>query len=133
MAEIAVPHDADAPAVTSIDLITPVSMSGTGAPKVARIEGDEAIYAFSTLAFNHEEKRTLAVGFANGITAAFSLPAGPQQPSSFTDWKTSSYVTGAEDSGSANWQILNDRATARSPAGQPVRARYQFAAYQCSG
>jgi hypothetical protein len=129
--EIAVPHGG-APAVTRIDLITPGSMSGTGIPKVSRIEDQEDIYAFSTLAFDHEDKRTLSVRLANGITAAFPIPEGRQQPTSFTIWSPPAYVTGAEDSGSANWQIMHGTATARMPAGQAVRARYQFEAYECS-
>jgi hypothetical protein len=95
--EIAVPRAAE-PAVTRIDLVTPGGYSGTGAPKVSRTEGNEDIYEFSTLAFHREEKRTLAVGLANGTTAAFSLPAGPQQPSSFTAWATPSYETTAAES-----------------------------------
>jgi hypothetical protein len=62
--------------LASLDLITPDSMSGTSVPRLARRESDDDIYELTTLAFNHEEKRTLTVGLANGVTVAFELPAG---------------------------------------------------------
>jgi hypothetical protein len=124
-----VPHDAGQ--LTRIDLISPVSMSGTGIPKAARREGDDDIYEFSTLAFNHEQKRTLAAGLGDDITVAFELPAGKQAPTSFSGWTAPTYVTGAEESGNANWQIMNNRARARQVDVPSVRARFRFEAYDC--
>jgi hypothetical protein len=128
-AELSVPHEAGQ--LTRIDLISPTSMSGTGAPSAARREADDDIYEFSTLAFNHEEKRTLTAGLASGVTLAFDLPAGAQTPSSFSAWTAPSYVTDAGESGDANWQIMHDRARARQVAVPRVRARFRFEAHDC--
>jgi hypothetical protein len=129
VAEVAVPHGSGP--LTRIDLITPDSMSGTNLPKLTRRNDDEDIYELSKLAFNYEEKRTLAAGLGDDITVAFELPAGKQAPSSFSAWTAPSYATGNEESGDANWQIMNNRARALQIEVPSVRARFRFEAYDC--
>jgi len=120
--EIAIPQGVST--VKRIDIVTPEGMGGDGAPKPVRFEGGNEIYQFTGLAFDHEQKRDLAVGLESGETLVLPLPAGRQRSPAFTPWRYFLYATAGSD---PTWHIMNGTPVARTPVSSPARARFRFA------
>jgi len=124
--EISVPPGT---AVNRIAFVTPGAMSSNGDPKVARVDAGQTVYEFTSLAFDNEKQRTIAVGIVRGETAVFPIPAGRQRQPAFSPWRKPSYVTSEPIPW---WNILHGATPQKSAIPLPILMRFSFTDRACS-
>lgn len=121
VAEIAVPSGT---IIQSIDLVTPESMSGDGAPKTIRRENGRDVYRLSCIAFFHERERFLVVETENHVAAVVKLPGGRVGARKFTSWVAPEFFIRSED---PTWSVMHGDTSGRLPGLRGFRVRYSFA------